>query len=452
MNNHWSNDAIFYHLYPLGLCGAPRQNDFISPPTPRLEVIYGWVDHIANMGCNAVYLGPLFESSSHGYDTADFFHVDRRLGTDQTLAALVSEFHRRGIRVVLDGVFNHVGCNFWAFRDVLQNGQNSRFCGWFSGLQFGRSNHHNDPFCYDTWNGHESLVKLNLQHPEVRDHLLEAVRVWMQDFGIDGLRLDAADSVDFEFQRTLSAHCHSINPEFWLMGEVVHGDYRNWANPQILHATTNYECYKGLYSSLNEKNYFEIAYALNRQSGNGGIYRDLSLYTFADNHDVSRIASLIRTPSLLYPLYALLFTMPGTPSIYYGSEFGLQGIKDQTDWPLRPTLDLSRLVQQPPQPGLREAIQHLTHLRRELPALRKGSYRQIHVSGEQFAFLRETDQQTILVVLNSADSPMLLDIPISSSPDSEWVDWLNNGEPFRSQNNKIQLNLYPSWARILVRR
>jgi glycosidase len=155
--SHWSQEAVFYHIYPLGLCGAPVRNDFSAPPVPRLEMLYGWLDHISGMGFNALYLGPLFESSSHGYDTADYFHVDRRLGTNSTLAGLVSEMHRRGIRVILDGVFNHVGRDFWAFRDVRANGPASRFAGWFAGLRFEGRNRHGDPFTYETWNGHESL-------------------------------------------------------------------------------------------------------------------------------------------------------------------------------------------------------------------------------------------------------------------------------------------------------
>ncbi len=255
----WFNDAVFYHIYPLGFCGAPERNDFGAAPVARLDKIYTWLDHIQGMGFDALYLGPLFESTTHGYDTADYYHVDRRLGTDDTLRGLAAELHRRGMRVVLDGVFNHTGRDFWAFRDVRQNGQASRFRDWFAGLRFDGTNHHRDPFSYDTWNGHESLVKLNLSHPEVRSHLLGAVETWIRDFGIDGLRLDAADHVDLGFLRELAGFCRSLRPDFWLMGEVVHGDYRRWANPACLDSVTNYEAYKGLYSSHNDHNYFEIA-------------------------------------------------------------------------------------------------------------------------------------------------------------------------------------------------
>jgi glycosidase len=425
----WAKDAIFYHIYPLGLCGAPERNDFGLGPVPRLEKIYSWLDHIQGMGFTALYLGPLFESSTHGYDTADYYHVDRRLGTNETLAALSAELHRRGMRLVLDGVFNHVGRDFWAFRDVQQNGQSSRFASWFSGLTFDRSNRHGDPFSYDTWNGYENLVKLDLNHPEVRSHLLGAVETWMRDFAIDGLRLDAADHIDLGFLRELSGFCRSLRPDFWLMGEVVHGDYRRWANPETLDATTNYEAYKGLYSSHNDRNYFEIAYALNRQFSANGIYHNLFLYNFADNHDVDRVASLLKRQEHLTPLYTLLLTMPGIPSVYYGSEFGLGGKRTKySDAALRPDLDLAALQSDPPYPPLPGVISRLIRLRHEQPALREGSYRQVHVAAEQLAYLREWGEQRVLVVLNAAAEPVALDLALPGLPDGRLVDLLGGGE------------------------
>ncbi len=324
----WYDEAVFYHIYPLGLCGAPQRNDFSTPPVARLERLLPWLDHIQSLGANALYLGPLFESSAHGYDTADYYHLDRRLGSDATLADLSREVHARRLRLVLDGVFNHVGRHFWAFRDVQARGQSSPYCDWFANLRFGERSPFGDPFSYESWSGHYSLVRLNLGSPAVREHLFGAVASWVRDFAIDGLRLDTADILDFDFMRALRAVCRGLKTDFWLMGEVIHGDYCRWANPEMLDSVTNYECYKGLYSSLNDANYHEIAYALQRQAGVGGIYQGLKLYNFADNHDVTRVSSQLQSAAHLYPLYALLFSMPGMPSIYYGSEFGLLGEKN----------------------------------------------------------------------------------------------------------------------------
>ena len=259
---HWIDKTVFYHIYPLGLCGAPETNDYQLPPVPRLEGVFPWLDHMAGLGCNGLYLGPLFESHSHGYDTTDYYHVDRRLGESQTLTGLVNRAHELGIMVILDGVFNHVGRDFWAFRDVLINRQDSAFHSWFSGLKFEGDNAYHDGLIYDCWDGHQNLVKLNLNDEGVRGHLFGAVKRWMEDFHIDGLRLDAADVIDKRFLSDLAGLTKSIKSDFWLMGEVVHGDYRQWASPERLDSVTNYECFKGLYSSFNDHNMFEMSWSL----------------------------------------------------------------------------------------------------------------------------------------------------------------------------------------------
>ncbi len=449
--NHWYDEAIFYHIYPLGLCAAPQQNDFNAPITPRLDALHPWVDHIADMGCNALYLGPLFESSTHGYDTANYFVVDRRLGDDDTLKALIYHCHQRGVRVVLDGVFNHVGRDFWAFKDVQQYGQASGYCDWFADLHFGTYNQRGDAFTYANWNGCDELVKLNLHNPAVRQHLLLAVDRWMDVFDIDGIRLDAADCVDLAFQQELAAHCHARRADFWLMGEVIHGDYRQWANPVTLDSVTNYECYKGLHSSLNDRNYFEIAWSLNRQFGEDGLYRHFNLYSFVDNHDVNRVASTITHTAHLFPLYALLFTMPGLPSIYYGSEFGVQGRKNGSDAPLRPALDLTGLINTAPQAGLHVAIKHLIGLRWQLACLRHGNYQAVLTAHEQFAFMREWQGQSVLVVLNAAHDvqPLTLTLP-QGGINGQWVDVLNDHQPFEMVNSQMTLTLPACWARVLT--
>jgi cyclomaltodextrinase len=434
---HWATDSIFYHVYPLGLCGAPLRNDFGAPPVERLEQLTGWLDHIRGLGCNALYLGPVFESTAHGYDTADYWHLDRRLGTDETLRRFVAASHEAGIRVVLDGVFNHVGRDFWAFRDVLTNGGASAFRDWFAGLRFDRRSPHGDPFAYEAWSGHYDLVKLNLGNPDVRAHLLGAVESWIRDFDIDGLRLDAADVLDLGFQRELSAHCRSLKPDFWLLGEIVHGDYRRWANPQTLDSVTNYEAYKGLYSSLVDRNYFEIAYALNREFGPRGVYAGLPLYNFVDNHDQDRIASKLERRHLA-PLHCLLFTMPGVPSIYYGSEWGLEGRRRPgDDGPVRPALDLADGPRLGSDPGLAGTISALSKLRRHSPALRHGTYRQLLVNDEQLAFARESDGEIVIVALNSAATSATMRLP--APRDGQWRDLLGEGTVTAAGSMEVQV-------------
>lgn len=447
----WVNHSIFYHIYPLGFCGAPMRNDFKTLPADRLKKIRDWIPHLKQLGINAVYLGPVFESSAHGYDTADFFIVDRRLGTNGLLAELIAALHQNNIRVILDGVFHHVGRDFWAFQDVLQNRQASAYCDWFSGLDFSRSSPYNDPFAYDGWNGHFDLVKLNLHDAAVKEHLFQAIDMWVRELEIDGLRLDAADAIDKNFLKELAGYCKGRYRDFWLMGEVVHGDYTQWVNPNMLDSVTNYGCYKGLYSSHVDKNYFEIAYSLNRQFGPDGIYQNLLLYSFADNHDVDRVASRLTKPAHLYPLYCLLFTMPGVPAIYYGSEWGIEGQKrNGSDAPLRPSLDLPIMAHAAPHPDLISLISKLSRIRLNSAALKFGDYQQLHVAHQLFAFARKTPDDFMIVIVNASKDPVSLDLTIPGANSAQLYDLLNPGDSFPVSNDMVQIApIWPNWARIL---
>ena len=437
-------DATVYHIYPLGQLGAPKRNDFTSPATPRLEELHDWLAHLSDLGVNALYLGPVFESSAHGYDTVDYFHVDRRLGNNETLRNLANDLRKHEIRLVLDAVFNHVGRDFWAFRDVLENGENSLYKDWFQ-LEFSGSSPLGDPFTYEGWSGNYDLVKLNLEHPDVKTHLFDAVAAWVRDYDISGLRLDAADVMDFDFLRELASYCKNLKPDFWLMGEVVHGDYSQWVNPEMLDSATNFELYKGLWSSHVDNNYFELAHSLKRQFGEGGIYEGLNLYTFADNHDVNRVASSLNEPAHLYPLHVLLFTVPGIPSIYAGSEWGIEGERtDTSDEALRPRLELEEVKRNAPHPDLADLIAKLSRLRLASPALQRGSYKELVVANEQLAFMRESAEEKIVVMTNASVEEVTLEVklPASSAHD------LLNDEHFEI-NEGQSIPISPRWGRVL---
>jgi len=445
---HWIDNAIFYHIYPLGACGAPQFNDHTSQPVSRIAAIHGWLDHIQALGANAIYLGPVFESTRHGYDTANYYEVDRRLGTRTDLAVLSSTMHQRGMHLVLDGVFNHVGRDFWAFQDLQTNREVSPYCDWFHDIRFGENSIYGDSFSYTGWNGHTSLVKLNLENPAVQQHLFGAIDMWVHELGIDGIRLDAADCLSFSFLEALSAFRNQIKPDLWLMGEVIHGDYRQWAAPNRLDSVTNYELYKGLYSSHNDQNYFEVAYALNRQFGLGGIYRDKKLYNFVDNHDVSRIASTLKDPGHLYPLHLLLFTVPGVPALYYGSEFGIPGLKgSHSDDSLRPAFDTHTMENNAPHPDLPGFIHQIAAIRQSSPALLYGDYTQMHVSAQQFAFSRKKGGEEVVVAVNSAPEQARLSLP--GFGQARAVDLLAPGEAVTVSNDNLNLLLSASYGRII---
>jgi cyclomaltodextrinase / maltogenic alpha-amylase / neopullulanase len=231
------------------------------------------------------------------------------------------------------------------------------------------------------------------------------------------------------------------------LGEVVHGDYARWANPAMLDSVTNYEAFKGLWSSLADANYFEIAYALERQSGAGGIYRDLPLYNFADNHDVDRVASQLPRAASLHPLHCLLFTMPGVPSIYAGSEWGIEGVRRPgDDSALRPALDLASAPGRGRAPELAATIGRLARVRAGSVALRRGGYRQLHVAHEQLAFLREAAGERVVVALNASEAPAALDLPVTGSAA---VDLLDHGERLPIVGGRLRTVVPPSWARVL---
>lgn len=460
------NDKIFYHIYPLGFAGAPEQNDFTSPAGNGLKAITGHIPRLLELGINALYLGPVFESTAHGYDTLDYYYTDRRLGNNGDLKDLVRAFHDAGITVILDGVFNHTGRHFFAFRDLQEKGQNSAYRDWFADLDFSKRSPYGDPFMYEGWCGCYDLVKLNAHNPEVRDYLIKAAEYWIREFDIDGLRLDAANLLLPVFLEELSRRCKALKSGFWLMGEVVAGDYRKWANPTCIDSVTNYELYKGLWSSFNDRNFFELAWTLKRQSGPEGMYRDLSLYTFVDNHDVNRAASVLKNSAHLFPLYGLLFTLPGIPSIYYGSEYGFRGEKNKSgDRLLRPAWTTPEKLPEPNRPqidseSLKNTIAGFIKIRKENPALRYGGYRELFCSGEQYAFMRDAAPaaspsgekgETIIVAVNASEKQKLLKIPANTLGGGSYKDLLS-GEEFRPAKGWLTLTLHPSWLRILRRR
>ncbi|GHU58294.1 maltodextrin glucosidase [Spirochaetia bacterium] len=453
----------------MGFCGAPEQNDFSCPAGTGLRSITEQIPHLLNLGVNAFYLGPLFESTAHGYDTLDYYYVDRRLGNNGDLCFLVNRFHEAGIVVVLDAVLNHVGRHFFAFKDLQERGSASAYRDWFANVDFGSRSPAGDTFTYEGWNGCYDLVKLNAHNRLVRDYLLNAVEYWIREFDIDGLRLDAADLLLPDFLDELSARSKKVKDNFWLMGEVVAGDYTRWtgggssgvAHGTRLDSVTNYELYKSLWSSFNDKNFFELSWTLNRQSGADGMYRDIPLYTFADNHDVNRIASVLKNKAHLFPLYGLLFTLPGIPSIYYGSEYGIPGERlPYSDRPLRPAWDSPAMRQAAESAGiaagtgsLERAIAAFIRLRKNSAALREGSFRELFKSHEQYAFIREFGGERTVVVVNAAEEQKTIPISpeaLGSAGHEKWRDLLS-GEEFTASGTGLDIPVHPSWLRVLAK-
>ena len=393
----WAYEGIFYQIYPIGFCGAPTAND--GKTVSRILKLKDWSSYLESLGISSILLNPIFESDNHGYDTRDYKKIDCRLGTNEDFAEVCKDLHAHNVKIVLDGVFNHVGRGFWAFKDVQEKKWDSPYKDWFC-INFDGNSCYNDGFWYEGWEGHFELVKLNLANSAVVDYLLECVKGWIDEFDIDGLRL--AYCLDRNFMKRLRSFCQELKPDFALIGEVLFGDYNQIVNDEMLHSCTNYECYKGIYSSFNSMNMFEIAHSLNRQYGpeQWCIYRGKHLMSFVDNHDVTRIASILTNKNHLPLTYGLLLGMPGVPCIYYGSEWGEEGVKaPNNDYALRPCFE------EPKPNELTEEIKKMIHVRTGSNALCHGSYRNVVLTNHQLIFERRTDDERMLVAINASDAP-----------------------------------------------
>lgn len=408
----WYDEAVFYHIYPLGMTGAPKINSY-GESVHRLNTLLPWIDHIKSIGCNAIYIGPLFESVGHGYETTDYRKLDSRLGTNEDLTNFVSECHKNGIRVILDGVFNHTGRDFFAFKDIKQNRENSQYKDWYCNVNFWGNNSYNDGFSYENWGGYDLLAKLNQKNPAVRDYICDVIRFWVSEFDIDGIRLDAADVLDFDYMKALRQVSNDVKPDFWLMGEVIHGNYSRWANDGTLHSVTNYMLHKALYSSHNDRNYFEVAHTIKYVNDMTG--GRLKLYTFVDNHDVERIYTKLNNKAHFVPVHIMLYTLPGIPSVYYGSEFAIEGRKERgSDDSLRPQLDFENYKTEINTNPHTQLISALGKIRQKTPALCYGEYKELVLRNTLFAYSRTLDGKAVIISVNNSDSETAVTLPCSA--------------------------------------
>lgn len=361
------------------------------------------------------------------------------------MTELIKHFHLRGIKVVADAVLNHTGRDFWAFYDLRQKGYLSNYKDWFEGINFNKKSPLGDSFSYRSWRGHYSLVKLNLKNYYVKEHLFNAVKMWANQLGFDGIRVDSADQINISFIKELRAFCNTFDKEFFIIGELIHGDYKKYLNE--MNSVTNYQNYHEIYKSFSKNDFGIIAKSMEWQYGKFGLYKNNYLYTFPDNHDVTRIASKIKKKAKLYPLYGLLFTMPGIPAVYYGSEFGIKASKGRkSDNKLRPFLDLNKYLKK--KSDLKEAIKKFIYLRNNSEALLFGNYETIISDKNLLVFSRSTNKEKIIVIINSSDKIFSISLSINFNC-SKAFDLLNS-EMFYIKNNIIHIeNIWSNWLRVL---
>ena len=441
----WYDEAIFYHIYPLGLTGAPKQNSY-GEPVHRLHTLLPWILHIKEIGCNAIYIGPLFESVGHGYETTDYKKLDSRLGTNEDLTNFVAECHKQGIRVILDGVFNHTGRDFFAFQDIKHNRENSQYKDWYCNVNFFGNNSFNDGFSYENWGGYDLMAKLNQRNSAVKDYICDVIRFWVREFDIDGIRLDAAEVMNFEYMKALRHVANEVKPEFWLMGEVIHGNYSRWANEGTLHSATNYMLHKALYSAHNDHNYFEVAHTIKYVSDM--VRNNLNLYTFVDNHDVERIYTKLKNKAHFVPVHVMLYTLPGIPSLYYGSEFGIEGRKERfSDNSLRPPLNYEDYKNSVETNPCTKLIAALGKIRQNTPMLMFGDYKELELQTTHFAYARVLDGQYVITTVNNGENDVSMNLEAGCS--TEYVGALT-GERVAVNGGRIQVRVPANFGEIWI--
>ncbi|OZG27735.1 alpha-amylase [Williamsia sp. 1138] len=343
--------VIWWQVYPLGFVGAEATS--IEGTEHRLDRIVDWFDYLLELGCNGLSLGPVFASSTHGYDTIDHFRIDSRLGETEDLERLIAAAHDRGIKVMLDGVFNHVGRDHPKFRDALRDGSTSEAGQWFRWDG-------DKPFAFE---GHDILVTLNHDNPAVQQYIGDVMTHWL-DRGIDAWRLDAAYAIDPSLFRTVLPPVRERAPAAWFVGEMIHGDYEGYVAASGLDSVTQYELWKAMWSSLNDENLFELGHAIER---NNGMLEAFVPATFVGNHDVTRIASTLSDERMIPIAVALLFFLAGVPSVYYGDEQGFRGVKEERvggDDAIRPVFPAGPDELAPYGRGLFELHQALIGVRR----------------------------------------------------------------------------------------
>ena len=437
----WYERGVFYHMYPLGMTGAPKHND-ATEVTNRFEELDKWISHIRSLGANAIYIGPLFESTSHGYDTRDYKLVDRRLGDNGSFRKFVDQCHQEGIKVVVDGVFNHTGREFFAFKDIQEKRWDSPYKDWYKGVNFDWQSPCGDSFGYEAWQGHFELPCLNLFNPGVRSYLFDVIRFWIDEFDIDGIRLDCANVLDFNFMKEMRSQTEAMKEDFWLMGEVIHGDYSRWVNNEMLHSVTNYELHKSLYSGFNDHNFFEIAHNVRRLEAIGR-----QLYTFVDNHDEDRIATKLKLREHLFPIYICLFTLPGIPSTYYGGEWGIEGKRSNTsDEALRPAISIEQEGELHCE--LTDLIAQLGQIHSQQEPLHTGRYQELLLTNRQYAFARHGEDSVIITAVNNDDEPAELTIPVPLQA-GEAVNLLEPADRLPISDGKVHIKLKGNWGAVL---
>ena len=403
----WYDNAVFYYIHPLSLCGCEHES--IETKGSHFDKLAEWAKHAKDMGCNAIFIGPVFTTEAHGYGINDYYKIDQRLGTNEDFKSWVAGCHKLGMHVVADCSFNHVGRGFFAFLQLKKDKRKSSYKEWFSDVNFFRDNTYGDGLCYENWGGYDQLVKINLLNPWVVDYFLDVVRFWINELGIDGLRINAVDEMDYDFIKEVRKTAEREKLDFFLMGDFFGLSYTHWVNDKMLHSAANNELQKALIFAHNDCGYPVVAKTLRDMNEQCPQAR---LYTFVDNYDVSHIYEKLNKPEHRYLVSLLQYTVPGIPSLYNGSEFSFRKIKKAESEESEEALRLADYKNA----YLFDEITHLHcllgRIRQQFPVLSQGCYKELLLADDQFAFAMVLDKSAMITVVNNENRMVRVEIPL----------------------------------------
>ncbi len=443
----WVKDAVFYQIFPERFAnGDPSIDPENVQPwggKPEYHNIFGGdlqgvidrLDYLTELGINAIYFTPVFEATTnHKYDTSDYMKVDPHFGTNDTLKKLVDECHKRGIRVLLDAVFNHSGKKFAPFVDVLENGKNSKYVDWFHVREWPLQTVDRIP-SYDTFAFEPHMPKLNTENPEVAAYLLNVAKYWVEEIGIDGWRLDVANEVDHHFWREFRKVVKAVNPEAYILGEVFH-DSIMWLQGDQFDAVMNYP-FQGTVLDFFANNKLDgaaFAASLNGQTARYPKQANDVAFNLLDSHDTTRLLTLCKNDKRRMKLAALFqLTFPGTPCIYYGDEVGLNG---EFDPDCRKCMEWDESKQDR---ELFHFYQWLISLRKENGMLRTGGIRFLHAKkkDKRLAFERWSEDGRMLILMNNSKKAQTIQVPVEND---RWLDVLSR-DVFEKADGLIEVKL-----------
>ena len=440
----WVKDAVFYQIFIERFANGDPTNDpkSIVPweTKPGVDSFFGGdlqgirdhIPYLKDLGINAVYLTPVFKAASnHKYDTIDYFEIDPSFGSNELFIQLVHEFHAAGIRVVLDGVFNHCGDQNPKFTDAVEHGSSSPYYDWFVFQAYEASK------MFQTCGGANFLPKLNTSNPEVQNYILEVATYWIEKAGIDGWRLDVPWKVDPGLWPCFYKHVKALNNEIY----VVHETWRDssfWLNRGIGDAVMNYQLrdYIFDYALKDAMDAEDFNYFVQRLLDD---FRGAALYqlNLLGSHDTARLLTIAAGDiQRVLIAYTLLFTLPGAPMVYYGDENGMVGENDpdcrrgmiwtEKDWNLEIRQHLSKLI----------------NIRKSHSALKSGDYRSIMTWNGVLAFSRSTEEDQAIIVTNPREAVEEILIP-TDKPDRMWQDLLGEGR-YQAKEGFIHLPQLPA--------